>query len=286
MLSEDSSGHVNGIRIQGMRSKVTKNNRTEDKSIDQTFLDKLQHGLMATSDELYQLILCPDLDYVQTLLKNRQLNEEHLLTLLKRRDLTESLILAIHKRHKNSTHKLLVALCKNRATPSSLLRRLLPHLYLFELVDLLTLPGFPPDHKVAAERETLRRLPTVPLGSKITLARRSSSQIVAALMKDGNPQLVEICLNNKHLTESAIYQFLQGSTASAETISMIARHTRWNQRKNLQLSILKNSKTPDIWFTLWLPKLPLHTLKTLLFQHKNSLGKKRLISSAIDSKLK
>ena len=252
------------------------------KTMDSLSIEKIQRGLTAGSEELFQLIHDPDLEYVQILLKNHHITEAHLLTLLKRHNLSEELITAIYKRNKNIlSHKLVVALVKNRAISGILARQLLPQLYLFELVDLISLPGSTPDQKLAAERVILQRLPTTPLGNKITLARRGSATIVAALVKEGHPQILEACLNNSHLKESAIYQFLQGTTATAETISMIARHNRWKQRSNLQLAILKNHKTPDIWLTLWLPRLEFHTVKILHHLHKNSPKKKQLIAAEI-----
>lgn len=242
------------------------------------FVKKLQSGLTASGEELFQLILDPDTDFLHTLLKNPQINEDHLLALLKRRDLPEELINSIYQKHKQSlSHRTILALVKNPATSGTLIRNLLPQLRLFELLDLCFLPGVTPDQKLAAERAILQRLPTAPLGSKITLARRGTANIVAELMKEGQPQLFEACLGSTRLREAAIYQFLRGATASAETISMVARHNRWNQRPNLQLAILKNPKTPEIWFTLWLPKMHRPILKQLLDHYRANPGRKRLI---------
>jgi hypothetical protein len=242
------------------------------------FVKKLQTGLTASGEELFQLILDPESDFLQTLLKNPQLNEEHLLILLKRRDLSEELINSIYKKYKQSlSHRSILALVKNPATSGTLVRNLLPQLRLFELLDLCFLPGVTPDQKLAAERAILQRLPTTPLGNKITLARRGTTNIVAELMKEGHPQLFEACLGSSRLREVAIYQFLRGATASAETISMIARHNRWNQRPNLRLAILKNSKTPEIWFTLWLPKIHTHVLKQLLGSYRSNPTRKHLL---------
>ncbi len=245
---------------------------------DLNFVKKLQHGLTAKAEELFQLILDPDLEFLQTLLKNPQLNEDHLLALLKRRDLSAELLNTIHKKYKHSTsHRLVLALVKNPVTSGTLIRNLLPQLRLFELVDLIYLPGATPDQKLAAERTIQQRLPTTPLGNKITLARRGTANMVAELLKDGHPQLFEVCLSNPCLKEAAIYQFLRGATASAETISMVARHNRWNQRPNLRLAILKNTKTPEVWFTLWLPKMHRHLLKQLLAGCRSNPQRKRLI---------
>jgi len=244
---------------------------------DLNLVKKLQQGLNAGGDELFQLILDPDSSFLQTLLKNPQLNEDHLLVLLKRRDLSEELINSIYRKNKQSlSHRIILALVKNPTTSGVLIRNLLPQLRFFELVDLINLPGATPDQKLAAERTLLQRLPTTPLGNKITLARRGTANIIGELLKEGQPQLFEVCLSNPHLKEAAIYQFLRGATANAETISMIARHNRWHQRPNLRLAILKNPKTPEIWLTLWLPKLHMHVLKQLMASYRaNTKRKKR-----------
>jgi len=244
------------------------------------FVNKLQIGLTASAEELFQLILDPDCCFLNTLLKNPHINEDHLLALLKRRDLSEELINSIYKKHKQSlSHRTILALVKNTAASGTLIRNLLPTLRSFELVDLCYLPGATPDQKLAAERTILQRLPTTPLGNKITLARRGTANIVAALLKEGQSQLFEVCLSSPRLKEAAVFQFLRGATASAETISMVARHDRWKQRPNLQLAILKNTKTPDIWFTLWLPKLPVPILKQLQLSFKANPSKKRLVET-------
>jgi hypothetical protein len=254
--------------------------------LDPDFVKKLQVGLNAKTEELFQLILDPDTNFLKALLKNRQLNEDHLLILLKRRDLTEELIDSIYQKHKQSpSHRIILALAKNPATSGTLIRNLLPLLRLFELVDLCFIPGVTPDQKLAAERTILQRLPTTPLGNKITLARRGTANMVAALAKEGHPQIFEVCLSNPHLKEAAIYQFLRGATVNAETISMVARHNRWNQRPNLCLAILKNQKTPDIWFTLWLPKMHKHILKQLLVSYRINPKRKILLETELKKRV-
>ncbi len=243
---------------------------------------KLKTGLEAGSEELFQLILDPDLQFVKLLLKNRHITEDHLLALLKRKDLSAEIIGTIFKRNQQSlSHKLLLAIVRNSATDGALVRNLLPQLRLFELVDLCNLPGASADQKLAAERVILQRLPTTPLGNKITLARRGSANIVAELLKEGHPRLFEVCLSNPRLKEAAIFQFLRGATANAETISQVARHSRWKERPNLKLAILKNPRTPDIWFTLWLPRIPLHLLKQLQTGSRTNPARKNLIDAEI-----
>lgn len=241
-------------------------------------IQKYQQGITANHEELFQLILDPDPKFLSLLLRNPLLSEDHLLALMKRRDLPTELINAIYRSKKQAlSHRLLLAIVHNPTASGSLIRNLLPHLRLFELLNICILPGATPDQKLAAERTILQRLPTTPLGNKITLARRGTSNIVGELLNEGHPQLFEVCLTSPHLKEAAIFKFLRGATASAETISLVCRHSRWKERPNLKMAILKNSKTPEIWFTLWLPKLPLQALKQLHLSFKSQAKKRSLI---------
>jgi hypothetical protein len=244
--------------------------------------EQLRAALTAGPEELYQLVLSPQQEVLLALLKNPRLNEDHLLALLQRRDLTEELLRGIYqRREKNLSHQLKLALVKNPAAPGAVVSSLLPHLRLFELVDICFLPGVTPDQRLAAEREIILRLPATPLGNKITLARRATAAVLAELLKDGHGALLEACLNSPRLKEAAIFRFLNSSKASAETISMVARHSRWQQRPNLRLAILKNRQTPPIWFTLWLPKLPTSILRQLIAGRQLNHDQKKLVTEQL-----
>lgn len=246
--------------------------------LDPELAKRLHQALTASSEELFQLILDPAPEVLRALLKNRLLDEEHLLALLKRRDLSEDLLKAIGQREKTQpSHRLKLALIKNPGTPGPLALSLLPHLHLFELVDICFLPGVTPDQKVAAERAILQRLPTIELGNKMTLARRATADVVGAILREGDSRLVQVCLSSPRLKEVAVLQLLNSAAANAETISMIARHPRWQSRPNLRMAILRNRRTPPIWFTVFLPKLRRPDLNTLLASKRLNPTQKKLV---------
>lgn len=255
----------------------------ERTSLNPDRVSSLQHALTANQQELFQLLLTPDIEIITVLLKNPHLTEDHLLALLKRRDLPETLLKNLHQRHANKlSQRLLLALVKNPNMPGAIMRNLLPHLRLFELVDLCFMPGITPDQKLAAERGILQRLPTTPLGSKMTLARRATAAVVGALLKEGDSRLVEICLNSPRITEAAVFQFINGPKANATTLSMVARNSRWKNRPNLQMAILKNRQTPTVWFTLWVPRLPVHTVYQLLASRRLNPAQKQAVQDEIN----
>ncbi len=257
----------------------------EEKRLNPQLMRNLHSALVAKSEELFEIIRSTEQEVLRTALKNKNLHEEHLFMILKRRDLPEDLIRAICQiEKKNPSRKLKLALVRNPSTPGPVLLSLLPHLYLFELIDVCFLPGVTPDQKLAAERAIIQRLPEMELGNKITLARRGTADVVAAILKEGKAQAVEASLANSRLREVAILQFLHGTTTTPETISAIARHSKWQGRPNIRMAILKNRKTPQIWFTLYLPKQKTADLSQLLTGRRLNPNQKKLVQEELNKR--
>ena len=246
-----------------MPSPTKKTAPAEPEKLDPARAARLGLALRADGQTLFALFQDPDPDLIRSALSNPQLGEEHLLALLKRRNLPEQLIVTIHRKAPGS-RRLKIALAGHPNTPPPVLSALLPQLLLFELVTVLQLPGGAPDQKLAVERAIAKRLPETELGSKITLARRGSPALLEALLKDGEPRLVDAVLANPRLKEPGLLCFLRCAAATAETISAVGRHPLWGSRPNLRFAMLRNRKTPMVWFTLFLPSLATRELKNLL----------------------
>ncbi|HZV80890.1 MAG TPA: hypothetical protein VFF53_01845 [Geobacteraceae bacterium] len=242
----------------------------------------LHKALTATGDELLVLLEQAPLDLVQAALKNPALGESHLLLLLKRPDLGEEHLKGICKLAiSESSHTLKLAIARHPSTPAHQLLSILPHLYLFELLNFCYVPGITPDQKLAAERNIIQRLPLIPLGNKLTLARRATTVVLEALLKEGDPRVVELCLANPHLKEGAVFQFLRSAAAKADTISLVARNPRWQKRPNLREAILTNPRTPMVWFTLWLPSMGRGDLKRLIASSRLNPQQKKAVEDRL-----
>jgi len=243
---------------------------------------RLLLALKGRSEDLFQLVLDPAMEVLRNLLKNPQLTEEHLLILLKRRDLNDGLLKGIAEwRRGKLSHRLQLALVRNPATPTATFLNLLPQLFLFELLELCSLPGTTPEQRLAAERQVILRLPGEELGNKLSLARRSPYPILQALVREGEPRVIQVCLDNPHLKEAALLQFLRSGKADAESISQIARHPRWQQRQQLRQTILKNPRTPAVWYTLWLPRTRSGELRNLAAQRTLLPGQHKLVTEEL-----
>jgi hypothetical protein len=250
--------------------------------IDQNLSLRLQHALTAGKDELFHILQGQPVEVLLTALRNPALDEHHLLVLLKQRSLPVEIFSAVYAaKGLLESGPVKFALVCHPETPSHIAAPLLTLLNIFDLVKICQIPGINPDHRMAAERNIIQRLPSQPLGNKMTLARRGTSVVVESLLREGVPPLVEACLDNPHLKEGSVHQFITAYTSTAETISMVARSGRWKGRPNIRLAILKNPRTPAVWFTMFLPGLPQSTIRELLSVPRLTFAQKELVRQAL-----
>jgi hypothetical protein len=253
--------------------------------IDQKMSQQLQRVLSANKEELFQVMQTQSAELLAAALRNPALDENHLLSLLKRRGLPEEMFAMIYSSKRVlESNKVAFALACHQEIPAHMAQTLLPRFYILDLAKICAMPGITPDLRLLAERCIVQRIPTQPLGTKLTLARRGSSAVVEALLREGVPQLVEACLDNPYLKEGAVHQFIASFQSTAETISMVARSGRWKGRPNLRLAILKNPRTPAIWFTQFLPGLPPHVLRELLTVQRLTPAQKDLVRQALNGR--
>ncbi|HEY5523670.1 MAG TPA: hypothetical protein VIK21_10810 [Desulfuromonadaceae bacterium] len=242
--------------------------------------DALLEALTAGKDRLFAVIQDRREEVLLAALRNPALDHKHLLTLLKRRELGSVITAIFASKRLIEAYPVKFAMVAHQDTPPHIAQTLLPLLYIFDLLKLCQIPGVSADIRLAAERKIVQQIPTQPFGSKLTLARRGTAAILDALLREGLQNVVEACLDNPHLKEGSLHQFLASSHATAENVSMVARNSRWKSRPNIRLAILKNPRTPLIWFTTLLPGLPAATLRDLLASPRLTSAQKELVRQA------
>src|SRR5437899_12064737 len=77
-----------------------------------------------------------------------------------------------------------------------------------DLVQVAILPGVSAELKRNAEEQLLARLPQLPLGQKITLARRGPARVAGALLADGHAKVIPVALDNPNVTEAQVRKVL------------------------------------------------------------------------------
>lgn len=259
------------------------NENSESSGLDSAIARRLEKALNADSDELFAVLQDPSPDVLKAAIRNPLIKEAHLLAVLKRRDLNAEVLKAVaNSKVLRESHTAKRAIASHPSTTAAQLSELIPHLYLFDLAVISTLPGGSQDQKMAAERAIIQRLPSTPVGNKITLAHKATSGLAEHLMREADPRIMSACLDNPHLKEGTIFQFLRSAAANSESISMIARHPRWGSRPSLRLAILTNPRTPLVWFTQWLHGLNSHDVRNIYSSQRLSQMQRREVLAELE----
>src|SRR5262249_47531844 len=136
-------------------------------------------------------------------------------------------------------------------------------LYLFDLVRLSLLPTASPDVRRAAEEVILTRVPHLPVGEKLTLARKGPSRVAATILAEGHPQAIRLALGNPFLTESQVLKALAKSGLPERVVVAVAQHPKWSGQYNVRAALVRNPQTPAALVRAFLPNLTLGDLREI-----------------------
>ena len=173
------------------------------------------------------------------------ISEDAALALLKSSDVTaEALAQLAKNRIASKSRKVLVALASHPRTPRHVSIPMLRGMFTFDLMNLALTPAVAPDVKRAAEDQLITRLESLPVGQKITLARRASGRVAAALLQTADEKVLIPGLDNKRLTEALLVQSLMKSHAPAGLFVLVSNHPTWRLRREVQIALLRSDHTP------------------------------------------
>jgi hypothetical protein len=188
------------------------------------------------------------------------LTEDLALALLKRIDLPAEVLEQFAKNvNALKSRKVRIALTSHPHTPRHVSVPLARQLYTFDLMKVALSPGVPADIKVAIDDLLIARLKTITIGERLTLARRASGRVAAALLldlekpdgkvvdaKEKNAEAVErgtrvmrAALDNPRLTEALVINSVLRSAASMALIDAVARHAKWSTRREIRAALLR-----------------------------------------------
>lgn len=223
-----------------------------------------ERARLASGEELKSLLYHPSAEVLLALLENPALDETSLGLLLARKDLPAEVLerVAASKAFLKS-YVLRKALVFHPRAPRLVGLRLLRDLYLMDLVQYSLLPGAAAELKRHAEEYIIARLPQLPLGQRITLAKRGPGRVVGALIATGHKQVVEIALENPRLTEAQVLKVLWREKLPQSVVLTVANHRKWSQYYNVRLALVRNGATPLSLVLSFLPQLTVEDLREL-----------------------
>jgi len=218
----------------------------------------------ATGDELATLLHHPSPAVLLALLDNPALDESQLCLLLERKDLPAEVLEEVGGRKALlKSYRIKRALAFHSRTPRLIGLRLLRDLYLMDLVQLTLSPAVNAELKRSAEDQVLARLPQLPLGQKITLARRGPARVAGALLAEGHAQVLQVVLDNPNLTEAQILKALSREKIPPAVPRNIATHRKWAHVYNVRLALVRNPSSSLSTILAYLPQLTVSDLREL-----------------------
>jgi hypothetical protein len=228
------------------------------------FEKEMERARVASGDELNALIYHPAAAVLVALLDNPTLDETRLGLLLARKDIPGEILEEIGARKAlTRSYAVKKALLFHPKAPRLVALRLLKDLYLMDLVQLALSPAVSAELKRYAEEQVVARLPQLPLGQKITLARRGPARVAGALVADGHVNVLPIALDNPYLTEAQVLKALARDKVSTNVVQALARHAKWSQFYNVRLALVRHPASPISVVLGFLPELTVNDLREL-----------------------
>ena len=244
---------------------------------------RIEFARKASGDECKSLIHDAGEEVLLALLENPKLDEMHVIQLLERLDLPSQVLAAIGAMGKwTASESVRMGLARHPRTPKRVAVAVVKQLYLFDLVRLSLVPSAPADIKRMAEEIIIARVPHIPVGQKLTLARRGPSRVTGALLAEGHAQAVKLALANPFLTESQVLKVLAKAGVPERVVEAIAQDEKWSRQYNIRAALVRNRRTPAPRVLEFLPDLTLSDLKDIASLEGLSPHRKRQIAEEIE----
>jgi hypothetical protein len=226
--------------------------------------ERVHRARSASSDELKILLHDGDEPTLLALLENPSFEEPHVAQLLERLDLPPNVLGAVAAKGKwAASEAIRLRLAQHPRTPKRVALAVVRQLFLFDLVRLSLLPSAPADIRRIAEEIILARVPHLPVGEKLMLARRGPSRVAGAILAEGHPQATKLVLGNVFLTEAQVLKALAKPGVPERVVAVVAQHPKWSAQYNVRAALVRHPHTPVPCLLAFLPHLTLRDLKDI-----------------------
>ncbi|MGA7569151.1 MAG: hypothetical protein WBW53_24070 [Terriglobales bacterium] len=187
------------------------------------------------------------------------LSEDLAQALLKRADLPAEVLEQLAKNAAAlKSRKVKIALVSHPHTPRHVSVPLARQFHTFDLMKVALSATVPADIKLAVDDVLIARLQTVTIGERLTLARRGSGRVAAALLSDVKnaeskidrkaeysgavaPEIrvMQTALENRRLTEALVIRCVLRPAARVALVHAVAQHPKWSRRKEIRAALLR-----------------------------------------------
>ena len=214
---------------------------------------------------LEDLIHSQELSVLRSVASSARLTEDIALSLLNRRDLPQQVLDDLSRNGTTMRNrKVMMGVVSHPRTPRHVTLPITRHLYTFELMQLALTPAVAADIKFVVEETLISRLESISSGERLSLARRGSTRIAAALLTDPETRVIEVALDNPHLTEIWVVKTVMRDDCPHPLVHAVCNHRKWALRRDVQIALLRNQQTPLARAIAIAEALPVHVVRDVL----------------------
>ena len=193
-----------------------------------------------------------------------KLTEELALALLARRDIPQNVLEDLSKNGHVMKHRpVILGVVGHPRTPRHVSIPIARHLYTFELMQLALTPSIAADVKMQVEEAIILRLESISAGERLTLAKRGSTRVAAALLADPEERVILAALANPRLTEAWIVKAIMRDDAQRAFIEAACRDKKWSLRRDIRIALVRNAQTPLEYVAAFVHALPTQVLRDI-----------------------
>jgi hypothetical protein len=209
-------------------------------------IDKaIQLASTGSEEELKLLVYHPSPKVISKAILNNNLTDNLALIVAKRKNITSEILESLYNDIRwRENYRITLALCKNSKTPQKISLSLIKSLRILDLADLTRNQHVSINVRMKAEAIINEKILSIPLGIKITLAKRASSNVLMRLIEDGMKEVVSTCLDSPYITEGDISKVISMKKLASHVIRQIASHPKWALRYQIQWALILNNHAP------------------------------------------
>ncbi|MGQ9618873.1 MAG: hypothetical protein ACUVUG_07950 [Candidatus Aminicenantia bacterium] len=159
--------------------------------------------------------------------------------------------------------------------PQDISLNLMPNLFSVDLLRIAKNFRISPFIRRQAETVFLQKWEKMPLGEKISHARRATPFILKNLKSEGSPMVFKAILENPTLTEEVLLELINSPKISMEAIKEIF-NSPWKERYRVKFAIAKSPVAPISMVLKIIPSLQKRDLQILLSESTPATIKEKI----------